>query len=355
MLIAYGACLVPASISHHVDGDPQPGCTPLHMAALRGHGHVAALILRAWYEMEAALLPVAATGAAAAGAGEVGGGRGGPVGAGAAAPRSGTAAAAAAAAHYRCPDPRRVGDLARRLPADDARRGGHPHLAEGLLDPLVPIAHLFDGRDEMWARGQARMLGPHRLAVVAALALHRSLLDRLDQLQSENAAASAATANPQQQDKTAAARRHAAADCDAGGVAATAVRSSSSDSHGDVTIRVAYGGLIRSSSTKVAATTVGGEAAVMIAAAAADGAAVAAPSPAAPPPPPPLPINELPDACGVCLEPVLDVRMASCGHGMCLPCARRLCNHFVLNPARCPYCRTYITGFGPNAVPLRST
>lgn len=50
-------------------------------------------------------------------------------------------------------------------------------------------------------------------------------------------------------------------------------------------------------------------------------------------------------SCGVCLDAKAETAITSCGHSLCLTCARGLCEQLVCSAVLCPFCRVLVGGF----------
>ncbi|GIM07792.1 hypothetical protein Vretimale_11835 [Volvox reticuliferus] len=158
LLIGFDANLITRSLILHDEySDLPPGSTPLHIACLLGDLERVRLLLKAYYETAADLLP------------------------------SQTAMLGTTERRRRArshPDPRLILTRTQRLPFHIATRAGHRHLLDW-LDPSVPLMFLFGGEEEMRGTsgghdGILALVGVSRLTVIAAKALHQALLTSLD-------------------------------------------------------------------------------------------------------------------------------------------------------------------------------
>ncbi|GFR45057.1 hypothetical protein Agub_g6430 [Astrephomene gubernaculifera] len=193
LLIGFDANLIARSLLLHSEYANLPaGSTPLHIACLHGCLDRVRMLLRAYYETAADLLP------------------------------SQTALLASVERRRRArshPDPRLILTRTQRLPFHVAARSGHRHLLDW-LDPSVPLMFLFggeeadesgggqagggsgggvEGAEARRRSGQVPLVGVSRLTVIAARALHSSLLASLDAAEKEmRRAAEAAEAAAQE-------------------------------------------------------------------------------------------------------------------------------------------------------------
>ncbi|KAG2447013.1 hypothetical protein HYH02_008166 [Chlamydomonas schloesseri] len=168
VLIGFDANIIARSAILHNDlYNLPPGATPLHIACLLGCLERVKLLLRAYYETAADLLP------------------------------SQTAMLATAERRRRArshPDPRLILTRTQRLPFHIAARCGHRPLLD-YLDPSIPLMFLFGGEEEdsgpgggggaggggaTGGGGGVALVGVSRLTVIAARALHVALLASLD-------------------------------------------------------------------------------------------------------------------------------------------------------------------------------
>ncbi|GBF92406.1 hypothetical protein Rsub_05608 [Raphidocelis subcapitata] len=146
------------------------GSTPLHLAAMRGHVHVAVALLEAALDRRPSARPAAsANGAPAAGAA--------------------ASAAAAAAAGERLPwegdprlDPRLCRDASGRTPSQAAEAFGHGAVLSALLDPAAPLRRALL-RSGAMIYGDIR--GIDNLRDIAARALNARLLTWLDRFEDD--------------------------------------------------------------------------------------------------------------------------------------------------------------------------
>ncbi|GLC35007.1 hypothetical protein PLESTM_000268700 [Pleodorina starrii] len=161
VLIGFDANIITRSAVLHTDLYSLPaGSTPLHIACLLGDLDRVKMLLRAYYETAADLLP------------------------------SQTALLGSVERRRRArshPDPRLILTRTQRLPFHIAARAGHRELLDW-LDPSVPLMFLFGGEDAEGGAagaggqggGMAALVGVSRLTVIAARALHQALLASLD-------------------------------------------------------------------------------------------------------------------------------------------------------------------------------
>ncbi|EFJ39156.1 hypothetical protein VOLCADRAFT_101298, partial [Volvox carteri f. nagariensis] len=205
LLVGFDADIIARSqVLHKALYNLPPGSTPLHIACLMGDLDRVKLLLRAYYETTADLLP------------------------------SQTALLNTAERRRRArshPDPRFILTRTQKLPFHIAARAGHRHLLDW-LDPSIPLMFLLGGEEgetaapggpgegqqqqqQQGAGGLVALVGVSRLTVIAAKALHRALVASLDSAEEDirrhEAAAAAAAARRRRREERRLAKEAAAA------------------------------------------------------------------------------------------------------------------------------------------------
>eukprot|EP00195_Chlamydomonas_chlamydogama_P015465 CAMPEP_0202897776 /NCGR_PEP_ID=MMETSP1392-20130828/6466_1 /ASSEMBLY_ACC=CAM_ASM_000868 /TAXON_ID=225041 /ORGANISM="Chlamydomonas chlamydogama, Strain SAG 11-48b" /LENGTH=1220 /DNA_ID=CAMNT_0049583519 /DNA_START=338 /DNA_END=4001 /DNA_ORIENTATION=+ len=163
LLISYDANLIARTRLYTDRAKDMPaGVSPLHIASSRGSLQLVRLVLRAYYESSADLIP------------------------------SQTAMMATVERRRRQrshPDPRLILTRTGRLPYHLAHRNNHTHLFEW-LDPSIPLMFLFAGagdEQDQFGAGVATSLviGVPRLTVIAANAVHDHLMTQITQVEEQ--------------------------------------------------------------------------------------------------------------------------------------------------------------------------
>lgn len=150
-LLSYGCNLIQRTLVFHDKYTHMPpGVTALHIAAVAGNLPLITLLLRAYYENSADLLPAHA---------------------------SMVVTNERQRRQHAHPDPRLILTRTGRLPYHLALRHGHSNVLEW-LDPSIPLMFLLSGSDD----APLAVVGVPRLAVMAASALHLALMLDLERV-----------------------------------------------------------------------------------------------------------------------------------------------------------------------------